>query len=269
MARPRKQTVDYFPHDTNASERRTLTIMESKYGIEGYAFWFKLLELLGKSPGHFYDFNAVPDLEFLSAKTTRNDTETTLNMTETLSVLGAIDQELFSKGIIWCQNFVDNIEDAYNRTIADVPEKPVNAEFDEYLHTEKPSIPTETPPNPTEMPEIKRNKKEKKRKEKNDTEVIDEKAVDIWNKALIEIKPLVSKKNYSTWFEDTIGDSYRDGNFLIAVPSEYKRQYLEKNQLSIITQAVKSVTGEETQVMLITSNNRKSVREEDNGKTNR
>ena len=101
MARPYKLTVDYFPHDTDASEGKTLTIIQAKYGNDGYAFWFKLLQLLGKSNGLYYDFNNPSDLEFLSAKTHQKDTETTKAILETLAVLGAIDGELYKNGYIW------------------------------------------------------------------------------------------------------------------------------------------------------------------------
>ncbi len=39
MARPLKQTVDYFPHDSHASDSKTLFILESKFGNDGYAFY--------------------------------------------------------------------------------------------------------------------------------------------------------------------------------------------------------------------------------------
>ena len=74
MARPRKQTVDYFPHDTNAGHRKTLTVLQNKYGNDGYAFWYQLLELLGRSPGHFYNFSDPSDWEFLVAETHISDT---------------------------------------------------------------------------------------------------------------------------------------------------------------------------------------------------
>ncbi len=124
MARPHKQTVDYFPHDTDAGEGKTLTIIQSKYGNDGYAFWFKLLQLLGKAPGHFYDFNNPADWEFLLAKTHQNGTEKTKDLLDTLVVLGAIDAELYAHGIIWCQKFVDRVADAYNRTIEGPPPRP-------------------------------------------------------------------------------------------------------------------------------------------------
>lgn len=53
MARPTKETVDYFPHFVKCG--RTIFILESKYGNDGYAFWFKLLEILGDTEGHYYD----------------------------------------------------------------------------------------------------------------------------------------------------------------------------------------------------------------------
>ncbi len=124
MARPQKQTVDYFPHDTDASESKTLTIIQAKYGNDGYAFWFKLLQLLGKSPGHYYDFNKPADWEFLLAKTHQNDTETAKGILNTLSLLDAIDPELYQHGIIWCQKFVDRIADAYSRTVSGAPSRP-------------------------------------------------------------------------------------------------------------------------------------------------
>ncbi len=124
MARPIKQTVAYFPHDTDASEGKTLTIIQAKYGNDGYAFWFKLLQLLGKSPRHYYDFNNPADWEFLLAKTHQNGTETTKDILDTLVVLEAIDAELYKNGIIWCQKFVNGVADAYGRTVEGVPQRP-------------------------------------------------------------------------------------------------------------------------------------------------
>ena len=124
MARPHKQTVDYFPHDTDASEGKTLTIIQAKYGNDGYAFWFKLLQILGKSPGHYYNFNNPADWEFLLAKTHINDTDTAKGILDTLSLLSAIDPELYACGYIWSDNFVKGVADAYNRSIEGAPERP-------------------------------------------------------------------------------------------------------------------------------------------------
>ena len=121
MARPKKTTVDYFPHDCN--HRKTMFILENKFGNDGYAFWFKLLEVLGQTETHVYDCNNPSDWEFLLAKT-RVDEVTANNILLTLVNLDAIDPELWADRIIWCQKFVDRIEDVYARRGGLCPQKP-------------------------------------------------------------------------------------------------------------------------------------------------
>ncbi len=123
MARPQKQTVDYFPHYSNASSGKTLYILESKFGNDGYAFWFKLLEILANSQGHFYDARNPVAWEFLLAKThvVNEKAEQIMGL---LVDLDAIDSKLWDKRIIWCQNLVDNITDAYRNRTTDIPLKP-------------------------------------------------------------------------------------------------------------------------------------------------
>lgn len=55
MARPIKQGMDYFPHDTDASNDEKLEMFEASYGLEGYAFYFKLLERIYRSPDFMLD----------------------------------------------------------------------------------------------------------------------------------------------------------------------------------------------------------------------
>ncbi len=123
MARPLKQTVDYFPHYSDASTRKTVYILESKFGNDGYAFWFKLLELLASSEGHVSDVRNPVAWEFLLAKT-RVDNEKACQIMELLVALEAIDSELWEKRVIWVQNLVDNISDVYRNRLTDLPLKP-------------------------------------------------------------------------------------------------------------------------------------------------
>lgn len=46
MARPLKNSADWFSHDAYASEDERLMRLESRYGIAGYGVFFKLIELL-------------------------------------------------------------------------------------------------------------------------------------------------------------------------------------------------------------------------------
>lgn len=187
MARPHKQTVDYFPHDTDASEGKTLTILQAKYGNDGYAFWFKLLQTLGKSPGHYYNFNNPADWEFLLAKTHCNDTDTVKGILDTLSLLGAIDPELYACGYIWSDNFVEGIADAYNRSIEGPPERPsflVNVAIPVVNVPSNGECVDSNPGIITEIPQTKRRLKETKGKETILPDWIDK---ELWG-AFLEIR---------------------------------------------------------------------------------
>lgn len=123
MARPRKQTADWFPHYVD--DGKTKYILESRWGNDGYAFWFKLLELLCKTDGHIYDYGNAVDKQFLLARMKMPE-ETIEEIVATLIDLGNIDRELWEDGRrIWCQGLVDNIKPLYLKRKDSVPEKPI------------------------------------------------------------------------------------------------------------------------------------------------
>jgi hypothetical protein len=121
VARPQKQTVDYFPH--SCKHGKTMFILEQKYGNDGYAFWFKLLEMLGSSDGHYLKLENPADWEYLTA-ITRLEGETCEEILNLLAKLEAIDSEAWKKKIVWIDKFVENIKDAYRNRIAEIPGKP-------------------------------------------------------------------------------------------------------------------------------------------------
>ncbi len=51
MARPKKDSFDYFPHDTDASGDEKIEAMRTLYGNDGYAFYFILLERIYRKNG--------------------------------------------------------------------------------------------------------------------------------------------------------------------------------------------------------------------------
>lgn len=121
MARPEKKTVDYFSHD--CIPKKTLFIIEQKYKNDGYAFWYKLLELLGVSSGHYFDLNVKGNMEFLTAKT-HLESDTCIEILNLLTDLGAIDNGLWKNKVVWCQNFVDRLDTVYSKREGGKPEKP-------------------------------------------------------------------------------------------------------------------------------------------------
>ena len=125
MARPQKRTVDYFPHDAKASEGDTLTILQSRFGNDGYSFWFKLLEKISSSENHVINCRNPIKWQLLLAKTSVNE-EQGLAIMDLLCELEAIDAQLWRESkIIWCQKLVDNITDVYKNRDRPVPERPI------------------------------------------------------------------------------------------------------------------------------------------------
>ncbi|WP_165904930.1 MULTISPECIES: Lin1244/Lin1753 domain-containing protein [unclassified Dehalobacter] len=126
MARPTKQTVEYFPHFVTSS--KTKDILQDKYGNDGYSFWFKLLELLCRTDGHYYDCREETDWEYFLAyqKVSEEMARTILNK---LAEMNNIDRLLWSNRIIWCQQLVDNLSSVYSKRTVSAPKKPVIDEF--------------------------------------------------------------------------------------------------------------------------------------------
>jgi hypothetical protein len=122
-ARPKKDGVDYFPHDVSASNSRTVFTLESKFGNDGYAFWFKLLEILGSQSGHYYDCRNPANWLFLLAKTHLSDVSAT-EILETLVQVDAIDADLWHVKVIWVNKFSARLSVVYDKRVTETPQKP-------------------------------------------------------------------------------------------------------------------------------------------------
>jgi len=125
MARTQKDTVSYFPHDAYSSAKSdTVTVLQSRYGNDGYAFWFKLLENLATTGGHYIDLRNPARLQVFMAKM---GVEKLLGveMLNLLVEMEAIDKELWESKVIWCQNLVDNVADVYKNRRREIPQKPI------------------------------------------------------------------------------------------------------------------------------------------------
>lgn len=192
MARPTKETVDYFPHFTKSG--RTLFILESRFGNDGYAFWFKLLEILGGSEGHFYDCKNPNNWAYLLAKT-RTTEEQARNILETLLELGKIDKELWKRRqIIWCEHFVQNISSVYKMRRMETPRKPAV----EPEEPEQENVSLQGNPDPLKLQASETDKekesKEKERKVNTYGEIPTGEIADLWN-SVCSAFPKVIKLN--------------------------------------------------------------------------
>jgi len=116
--------VDYFPHYAGAANGKTLFILQSRFGNDGYAAWFKILELLAATEHHYIDYRKSSAWQFLLAKTGVSDDILT-EILKTLADVEAIDAGLYETKIIWSGHFVENLAELYRRRKLELPPKPI------------------------------------------------------------------------------------------------------------------------------------------------
>src|SRR5690606_22395306 len=68
MARPRKQGLDYFPHDVDASSDEKIEALRALYGNDGYAFYFILLERIYRTPEFEVNISDAETRQILARK---------------------------------------------------------------------------------------------------------------------------------------------------------------------------------------------------------
>lgn len=113
MARPERNNVDYFPHECRHGKK--MFVIESKYGNDGYAVWFKILECLGDATYHYLDLRDATQSMYL-ASIMRVSEEKFMQILTDLATLGAIDSMLFKDHkIVWSAKLVESVQDAYSR----------------------------------------------------------------------------------------------------------------------------------------------------------
>lgn len=113
MARPERNSVDYFPF--LCEEGNKMFYLEETYGNDGFATFVKLLRELAKTDYHYLNLSKPSTLMYLSAKckVSKDVLEAIIN---DLVDLGKFDQILWSENrVIWCPDFVESIQDAYKK----------------------------------------------------------------------------------------------------------------------------------------------------------
>lgn len=112
MARPEKMNVEYFPH--YISDGKKMSHLQKRFGNDGYATWFKMLEELAKADHHYLDLRDEIQVMFLSDKCDVSEQQL-IEIVDILSRLGAFDQEMWSHRIVWSAKFNDSVQDAWKR----------------------------------------------------------------------------------------------------------------------------------------------------------
>jgi chromosomal replication initiator protein len=72
----------------------------------------------------------------------------------------------------------------------------------------------------------------------------------LWTEVAGRLKGALNETTYRTWFGSSNGDSVSDDAFVISVPNDFTREWIENHFLGLIAAAVRDVTGHERRVQL-------------------
>jgi chromosomal replication initiator protein len=67
---------------------------------------------------------------------------------------------------------------------------------------------------------------------------------DIWDSCLITIRKQIPEKNFNVWFKPIIPQKYINNTLTIQVPSHFFYEWLEKNYVEVLKNAIKAELGE-------------------------
>lgn len=113
MGRPQTNKVSWFPHPVTHGKK--MSYMEKKYGNNGYAVWFKILEELGNTDYHYLDLSDEVQIMFLSDRCLVSE-EVLLSMINDLIRLKEFDKTLWEENqILFSEKFLESVQEAYKK----------------------------------------------------------------------------------------------------------------------------------------------------------
>jgi chromosomal replication initiator protein len=78
-------------------------------------------------------------------------------------------------------------------------------------------------------------------------------AESLWNEVAGRLKGALNETTYRTWFDDAEAAQLSDDTFVLGVPNDFTREWIEGHFLGLIGAAVRDVTGQERRVTLTVS----------------
>jgi hypothetical protein len=98
-------------------------IIESKFGNDGYATWFKILEVLAKTDNHWIDMSDTSNVMYMAAKC-RVSEDRFVDIVTAIASVGEFDADLWNhERVIWSDKFLESVADAYVKRSNNAPSK--------------------------------------------------------------------------------------------------------------------------------------------------
>jgi len=103
MARPIKQGMNYFPHDTDAANDEKVEALRALYGNDGYCFFFILLERIYRSSSFELDVSTPEAVHILAKKVGVSDAKFS-NMLQLALKHGLFDSNIYHERLVLTSN---------------------------------------------------------------------------------------------------------------------------------------------------------------------
>lgn len=95
MARPFKEGIDYFSHDTDTDNDMKIKLLISKYGLLGYGLYMKLIEIGYRENGYFCEINE--DKMTVFASETKIEIELLYELIEFMCYKNLFNADIYSQ----------------------------------------------------------------------------------------------------------------------------------------------------------------------------
>ena len=158
MGRTTEDKVDFYSHYPGG---RMVSSLRKKFGNDGYAVYWLILDEIAGCEGHFLDLSKDNDLEDFALECMVSD-ELFLKIVDWICSRGRFDSEAWARKGIWCQKFVDKLEAVYKKRKRPAPICPGKS----ITVTEKP-LPSQELPLLVQESHKEKERKGKERKEKH------------------------------------------------------------------------------------------------------
>jgi len=113
--RPASYSAEYFPHMANHDGEPHVRNIERKWGLPGYAIYYKLFEKLSSSQHHFLLFKTEDDKFDLFDQLRPAPEKAILEVIDYLLTKLVLDQALYDQGIIYSPYFVNTLSTLYRK----------------------------------------------------------------------------------------------------------------------------------------------------------
>ena len=113
----------WYMYNHIVNDGKVKKLVQNKFGNIGYAGYYKIQERLADTDNHYIDLRDDLDYEYFIGEIKINEEEIT-PIIEYLCKLKYLDKKLWSKKILWSDQFVENIVDAYSKRLGSYPNKP-------------------------------------------------------------------------------------------------------------------------------------------------